>query len=100
MTAQEQQATLERAARGDPQALGELLHSLRPYVRFLVRAVRQGRLSNRLDDSDLIQDALIEVHRSFDRFNGHTLAELLAWLRSIVVRTAGHTMRGHLDAAK
>jgi RNA polymerase sigma-70 factor (ECF subfamily) len=100
MTAGTQQALLERALDGDTQALGELLHGLRPYVRFLVRAVRRGRLGSRLDDSDLIQDALVEVHRHFPRFQGRTVAELLNWLRPIVVRAAGHTLRGHLGTAR
>jgi RNA polymerase sigma-70 factor (ECF subfamily) len=100
MTAGTQQALLERALHGETQALGELLQGLRPYVRFLVRAVRRGRLPNRLDDSDLIQDALVEVHRHFPRFHGQTVADLLSWLRPIVVRAAGHTLRGHLCTAQ
>jgi RNA polymerase sigma-70 factor (ECF subfamily) len=100
MTAGTQQVLLNRARQGDTQALGQLLHSLRPYVRFLVRAVRRGRLPSRLDDSDLIQDALVEVHRHFARFQGQTLSELLTWLRPIVVRAAGHTLRGHLGTAQ
>lgn len=99
MTVSQQQAALERALQGDSQALGALLTSLRSYIRFLVRALRRGRLSNRLDDSDLIQDALVEVHKNFPRFRGRSLAELLAWLRPLIVRAAGRTLRAHLGTA-
>jgi RNA polymerase sigma-70 factor (ECF subfamily) len=95
-----QQATLERALQGDCQALGELLDSYRPYLRVLARALRHGRIQARLDDSDLIQDALVEAHKTFGQFRGLTVAELTAWLRQIVVRTAGHLVRSHLAAAK
>jgi RNA polymerase sigma-70 factor (ECF subfamily) len=100
MTADEQQAALDLARQGDSQALGNLLESFRPYVRLIVRALRGRRLQARLDDSDLIQDALVEVHRHFPRFEGSTVEELVAWLRPIVLRSAGHTLRGHLETGK
>lgn len=100
MNAGEQQTALARARRGDSQALGQLLDSFRPYVRYLLRALGGERLRPRLDESDLIQDALLEAHRCFGDFRGGTVAELTAWLRRIVVRTAGHALRNHLDAGK
>jgi RNA polymerase sigma-70 factor (ECF subfamily) len=100
MNAGEQQTVLARARLGDDRALGELLESFRPYVRCLLRALGAERLRPRLDQSDLIQDALLEAHRSFQQFRGGTVAELTAWLRQIVLRTAGHALRDHLDAGK
>jgi RNA polymerase sigma-70 factor (ECF subfamily) len=94
------QTALDQARNGDVRARGDLLESYRPYVRVMVRALRPQCLSARLDDSDLIQDAMLEAHRSFPKFRGTCLAELLAWLRQVVVRAAGHTVRGHLDTAK
>jgi RNA polymerase sigma-70 factor (ECF subfamily) len=95
-----QQATFERARLGDGQALGELLDSFRPYMRVLARALSRGRLQSRIDDSDVIQDALLEAHAHFARFRGTTLAELTAWIRQIVVRTAGHLLRSYLATGK
>src|SRR5947208_10637360 len=100
MSDDEQQAALAQALRGDAAALGALLASLRPYVRILVRAVRQGRVPSRLDDSDLIQDALVEAHRNFAQFRGSTVAELIAWLRPVVLRSASHTLRGHVTGKR
>src|SRR5215471_46761 len=100
MNAGEQQAALARARLGDSDALGRLLDSFRPYVRYLVRALGGERLQPRVGESDLIQDALLEAHRAFGQFRGSTVAELTAWLRRIVLRTAGHSLRNHLDAAK
>jgi RNA polymerase sigma-70 factor (ECF subfamily) len=100
VTESEQQAALARARQGDRQALSDLLGSLRPFVRVLVRSLRNGRAPGRLDDSDLIQDALLEAHRCFDRFTGDTVAELLAWLRPIILRAARHSLRVHLGTDK
>ncbi len=94
MDAGEQQAVLERARAGDARGLAELLESFRPYVRVLARSAWPGRVHGRLDESDLIQDALLEAHRSFPRFRGTTLAEFVAWLRQIVLHTSGRTLRG------
>src|SRR5262245_16030839 len=84
---------LEAARCGDSEALGQLLDSFRPYARMIVRALWDHRLGGRLDESDLIQDAFLEAHRAFPAFGGQTQGELLAWLRRVVVRSAGHTMR-------
>jgi RNA polymerase sigma-70 factor (ECF subfamily) len=100
MNAGEQQTALARARLGDSRALGQLLESFRPYVRCLVRALGGERLQPRLGESDLIQDALLEAHRSFGEFRGGTVAELTSWLRRIVLRTAGHALRDHLEAGK
>jgi RNA polymerase sigma-70 factor (ECF subfamily) len=93
MDAQERQAALERARQGDAQALGQLLESFRAYLRALSQALRAGRPSAWIDDSDLIQDALLEAHRSFPSFRGTTVAEFVVWVRRITLRTAARSLR-------
>jgi RNA polymerase sigma-70 factor, ECF subfamily len=100
MDAPQRQAALEQARQGDARALGELLDSFRPYIRVLVRALRDDRLRGKIDDSDLIQDALLEAHRHFAAFRGTTVAELVVWLRRIVVRAANRTLRSFLHTGK
>jgi RNA polymerase sigma-70 factor (ECF subfamily) len=100
MNAQERQAALDSARRGDAAALGALLESLRPYVRVLVRGLDAERLQARLDESDLVQDALLEAHQEFPHFRGASSPELTAWLRQIVLRTVGHALRSHLGAER
>jgi RNA polymerase sigma-70 factor (ECF subfamily) len=93
MQSLERETLLAQAKRGDVQALGALLDSFRPYVRVIVHAVRGQRLPGRLDDSDLIQDALLQAVRSFPAFQGHTLAEFVTWLRQVAIRSAAQTLR-------
>jgi RNA polymerase sigma-70 factor (ECF subfamily) len=100
MNAAERQSALDRARQGDALALGQLLESLRPYVLVLARSLGSCQLGARLDQSDIAQDALLEVHRSFRGFAGENLAEFVAWMRKIVVRCAGHSVRVHLGTGK
>ena len=100
MNARERLAYLEFARRGDTRALGELLETFRPYVRVMVHGLCAGRLQARLDESDLIQDALLGAYQEFARFRGNTLAELTAWLRQVVLRTVSHLLRHHLGTAR
>jgi RNA polymerase sigma-70 factor (ECF subfamily) len=93
MASQERQSLLERAIQGDTPALGRLLDGFRPYVRVIVHAVRGGRVSTRLDDSDLIQDVFLEASRCFADFRGGTVGEFVVWLRQIAIRAANRTLR-------
>src|SRR6516164_8378145 len=100
MKTAEQHATLARARSGDREALGQLLESFRPYIRFILRALRSGRFQARCDDDDLIQEVLLQAHKSFSDFQGQTTPEFTAWLRRIVVRRIGQMLRGHLHTGK
>lgn len=83
---------LERARRGDREALGQLLDELRPYVRVLVRTARNREAWVAADDSDLIQDALLQASTCAKSFQGNTLGEWLAWLRTVTLRSTYRTM--------
>lgn len=100
MQSRDRQVTLELARQGNALALGELLESFRPYIRAIVQPFCDRRLQARVDDSDLIQDALLEAHRCFAGFRGTTVAELAVWLRQIVIRSAGATLREFVATAK
>lgn len=100
MNAGEREAALERARAGDASALGALLDDLRPYVRVLLRGRRDARTQARLDDSDLIQDAMLQAYKSFTTFRGGTATEFVAWLRQVVLHTASRVVRDQFGAAK
>ena len=82
------------ARRGDVSQLGRLLDLYRNYLRFVARsqmAQRDGGI--RYDPSDLIQETCLEAHRDFGQFTGATEAELMAWLRRILVRNLADQYR-------
>lgn len=75
------------------QALGELLDSLRPYVRVIVRSVSRGQSVSLADESDLIQESLMQASQCSHTFHGESPAEWLGWLRTITVRTTGRILQ-------
>lgn len=81
-----------RFRQGDRQSLGVLLDHLRPYVRVIVQSMRGDRRHPAADDSDLIQDALLQAANTADTFQGGSVGELVRWLRTIVVRTTYRTL--------
>jgi RNA polymerase sigma-70 factor (ECF subfamily) len=84
--------------RGDLTAFqptGEVLNSYRNYLIFLARAQRLDRVKPRVDPSDIVQETLLEAHRSLPEFHGEGEAELAGWLRKILARRMVHAVRDH-----
>jgi len=76
---------------GDRQAQGQLFENLRPYVRVIVQSIRRERPTTAADESDLIQDVLMNATSAVATFQGNSVGELVRWMRTIAVRT---TRRG------
>lgn len=68
------------------EKVSRLLERYRNYMKVLVRAEMSPALQTRIDASDIVQETLFELHRSFDQFRGSTEQELLAWLRRSLIR--------------
>jgi RNA polymerase sigma-70 factor (ECF subfamily) len=89
---------LGRARREGGPAVGELLEHYRHYLYLLARA-RMGRLlQGRVDPSDLVQETFLAAHRDFAAFRGTTEAELVHWLRQILVARLADQIRRHVKA--
>jgi RNA polymerase sigma-70 factor (ECF subfamily) len=54
----------------------------------------------KVDASDLVQQTLLDAHRDFDRFQGQTDQEWLAWLRQILTHNACDAARHYGTAGK
>jgi RNA polymerase sigma-70 factor (ECF subfamily) len=90
---------LVRAREGQTEALGELLALYRNYLRLLAQT-QIGSLQIALDPSDVVQEALMEAHRDFTDFMGTTEAELVVWLRRILVRNLADQAKYHRAAMR
>ncbi len=89
-------AQLMKSARaGNEAALGRLLELYRNYLRLVTRSVIDGALQVRVDPSDVVQETFLKAHREFGRFLGETEAELVAWLRQILVRNIADEAKYH-----
>src|SRR5262245_9907444 len=65
------------------------LGKYRPLLLLQARQLHQDpRLLLRFDWSDLVQQTLLEAHRSLDDFRGNSEGELIQWLRQILTNTA------------
>jgi RNA polymerase sigma-70 factor (ECF subfamily) len=75
-----------------------LLESFRNYLRLLARTGIDASLQGKADPSDVVQEALLKAHQSFDQFRGQSEAELAAWLRQIL-RNVLHDLLRRYQAA-
>lgn len=70
------------------------LDGYRQYLLVLARVHLDPRLGKKLDPSDVVQQTLLEAHQQRDQFRGRTDAELMAWLRKILVHNLTDALRG------
>jgi RNA polymerase sigma-70 factor (ECF subfamily) len=87
---------LRLARNGDRTALGALLELYRRYLLLLARLQIGRRLQGKVDPADLVQETFLDAHRGFGRFAGRTEAELVSWLRQILVGTLANLLRRYL----
>ena len=88
---------LQRAVLGDELARQELfsLHEERLKAMFRLRLHR--RLRGRLDPSDVLQEAFIEVIQRFDECLQQPPQSFFLWLRKVAVTKLAEIHRRHLD---
>jgi RNA polymerase sigma-70 factor (ECF subfamily) len=84
---------LARARAGDAQAREQLFEKCRSYIGLVARTQVESWLRTKVDASDIVQQTLLEAHRGFDRFQGQTDGEWLAWLRKILSHNTADFVR-------
>jgi RNA polymerase sigma-70 factor (ECF subfamily) len=89
-----------RARAGDAAARGELLGLYQNYLRVLARAQLDRSLRVRVDESDLVQETMLEALRDFAQFAGSSEGELVGWLRRILVRNLADQVKRHRARAR
>jgi RNA polymerase sigma-70 factor (ECF subfamily) len=91
---------MARARAGETDALGELCALYRNYLRMIVRTGLGPRLRERVEMSDVVQEALVEVVRQFPQFTGQNEAALVGWLRRLVAQKLADLGRYHSRAKR
>lgn len=98
---EEQVESLIRDARdGCPVAFGKLVSASQGYLRSVARRSLPVSLQAKLSPSDLVQDTALEAQRDFPSFQGEQFAELLAWMRQILVHNVSNYTRHFEQTAK
>jgi RNA polymerase sigma-70 factor (ECF subfamily) len=80
--------------------LGELLEHYRNYLKLLARSQVDLHLRRRADASDLVQETFLDACRDFHQFRGHTEAELMAWLKKILIYNIAKFIQRQVQAKK
>jgi RNA polymerase sigma-70 factor (ECF subfamily) len=91
---------LSDARDGDASSLGELFQQYRNYLMVLAATQIDSRLQPRVSPSDVVQETLLRAYKNFAQFRGTTEAELLAWLRQILVNNLARFVELHMLAAR
>jgi RNA polymerase sigma-70 factor (ECF subfamily) len=90
---------IRRASAGDATALAELYHHNRDRLRRMVRLRLDRRLQGRVDPSDILQEAYLDLAAKLPEY-GRRAAEMpfFLWLRLVVGERLLRVHRQHLGA--
>ncbi len=92
--------SLAEARAGSAEALGRLLDSCRGYLLMLAGREFDPALRAKANPSDIVQETFLEAFRDFGQFRGNDEAELLAWLRRLLLNNLANFGRGYRDTDK
>jgi RNA polymerase sigma-70 factor (ECF subfamily) len=89
---------LQQAAAGDEAALSKLFALYRDRLRKLVRLRMDRRVQGRVDPSDVLQDAYLDISKRLKEYADDPKMPLYLWLRQITGQKLIDTHRKHLGA--
>ena len=87
---------LLQAKKGERQAIGQLLEHFRSYLKLIASHEIGSKLGAKLDASDVVQDTFLDAHRYFENFQGESVTQFTAWLRSVMAGVMANYMRRYL----
>lgn len=91
---------LHRATSGDQDALNELFTRYRDRLKRMIRLRLNRRLIGRLDDSDILQDALLHASKHLHEYLQNPSMSFFLWLRHIAELKLLSVHRQHLGIEK
>ncbi len=97
---EEEDALIRRAAAGDREALAFLFHRHRKRLRQMVRLRLDRRLQGRVDPSDVLQEAFLDLVEKLPEYaRQRSKIPLFLWLRLVTGERLLRVHRQHLGAA-
>jgi RNA polymerase sigma-70 factor (ECF subfamily) len=91
---------LASARAGSPEALGQALEACRGYLLAIAQRELDPELQAKGGASDLVQETFLKAHQHFNRFHGNAEAELLLWLRRLLLNNLVDFRRLYQETAK
>jgi RNA polymerase sigma-70 factor, ECF subfamily len=89
---------LQLAKAGNAAALGALFAQYRDRLRQMVRLRLDPRIARRVDASDVLQDAYLDVARRFPEYLAAPAVPFYVWLRALIGQRLIDLHRQHLGA--
>jgi RNA polymerase sigma-70 factor, ECF subfamily len=77
----------------DGKVKPDSLERCRRYLELLARLQLDPRLQGKLDSADLVQQTLLKAHQNIQQFRGRSDAELIGWLRKILLNNLAEAIR-------
>jgi RNA polymerase sigma-70 factor (ECF subfamily) len=87
---------LQRAAGGDERAVQELLARHRDRLKRMIHLRLSRRVQGRVDDSDVLQEAFLEVARRLPEYTADPKMPFYLWLRHMAGLKLAEIHRRHL----
>lgn len=94
------EALIERARGGDEAALAELFECYRARLRRMVDLRMDRRLRGRIDASDVLQDAYLNLSRKLEGYNQREGLPFFLWLRLVTGECLVDLHRRHLTSKR
>jgi RNA polymerase sigma-70 factor (ECF subfamily) len=91
---------LRRAAAGDEEALRTLFEAHRDRLKRMVRLRLSPRLTGRVDDSDILQEAFVEAARQLPEYAREPGLPPFLWLRHLTALKLAEVHRRHLGTQR
>jgi RNA polymerase sigma-70 factor (ECF subfamily) len=91
---------LAGARDGSPEDLGRVLEACRGYLLLVAERELAPDLRAKGGASDLVQETFLEAQRDFAQFHGDSEAELLAWLRRLLLNNLANFTRHYRATGK
>ncbi len=87
---------LARAGHGDEAALRELFDQHRERLKRMIRLRMSRRLKARMDESDILQEAFLEISSRLPKYTQNPQAPFFLWLRQMTGLKLAEHHRRHL----
>ena len=87
---------IQRAARGEDEAVSELFAKHEARLKRMVRLRLNRRLQGRIDSSDVLQEAYLEIVNKLDEYLRNPEAPFFLWLGQITGYKLADIHRRHL----
>lgn len=100
MESSETRRLLERSQGGDREAFDTLFAMHRPFIRQVIEYRMAPALRQRVDASDLVQEAYMEAARRLPAFLADRRMPFRLWLRQIAFDRVLMVRRKHIEAGK